>query len=525
MATEVQKRMAYLKKNHLTMWIALSHHRTHKNEKITFAYHQYLRDIFLDKAGYIVAKKATQGGYTEYLVGRALGEAIGGRGIFYVMPTFSLVSRFVKNRIDRTIENTPYYKNQIRDQQGKFSTSISLKHVGKGSIAFIGSNSSSGFTEFPADSLIIDELDECDQSSLSMAEERLSASKEPRIVKIGNPTIQEFGIDSEFLKSDRKEWNIQCQCGKWIKPDFFTHVVTEIENKEYVIIDEDWEPGSNKDIRMICHKCHKPLDRFGEGRWEAEAESPISGYHVSKLFSTNMKMARIVERFQEGLKDDSKMQRFYNGDLGIAYTAKGSKLDYELLNACKENYNMPSGSTLPCIMGADVGSVIHVKIGELLQDKRIRVVYIGTVNTEEDVMNLYRQYNCKVGCIDAMPEKRLSKRLASILRGMFVVYYGEVKVEKVNIDDKMVVVDRTATLDGVREAILTQQIILPKNADKLLPLRPDGASEYYYEMTTSVRVFDEDKQKYFWREGTAPDHYMHATNYMLIAKRMLMKVM
>ena len=525
MPSEIEKKMEYLKKNHTTMWIALSHHRTHKNEIITFDHHAYLRDIFLDKAGYIICKKATQGGYTEYLVARALGEAIPGRGIFYVMPTFSLVSRFVKNRIDRTIENTPYYKTQIKDQVGKYSTSISLKHIGKGSIAFIGSNSTSGFTEFPADSLIIDELDECDQTSLSMAEERLSASKEPRIIKIGNPTIQEFGIDSEFLKSDKKEWYIRCKCGTWVKPDFFVHVVVEVENKEYVILDEDWEPGSKKDINMICHKCHKPLDRFGEGRWQAEAESLISGYHVSKLFSTNMKMVRIVERFQDGLKDDSKMQRFYNGDLGLAYTAKGSKLDYELLNACKTNYSMPSTSTRPCVLGADVGTVIHVTIAELLPDKRLRVVYIGTVNTKEDVENLYRQYNCKVGCIDALPEKRLSKSLAFSLRGMFVVYYGEVKVEKVNLDDKVVTVDRTATLDGVREAILTQQILLPKNADKLAPLRPDGASEFYYEMTTSVRVFDEEKKKYFWREGNAPDHYQHSINYMLIAKRMLLKVL
>ena len=502
----------------------LIYHKTHKNARIRISDHLYLETIIKDKAENMCVKKSTQGGYTEFLIARALNEAIEGRGVFYVMPTFSLISRFVKNRIDRTIQNTPYYRNQIRDQEGKISTSMSLKHIGKGSIAFIGSNSTAGFTEFPADTLIIDELDECDQSALGMAEERLSASKSPRIIKIGNPSLQEFGIDSEFLKSDKKEWHIKCGCGEWIKPDFFVHVIEEVDNGDYIIRDESWTQDSNRDISMICHKCKKPLNRFDPGEWVSETESQTSGYHVSKLFSTNMKMQRIVERFQEGLKDDSKLQRFYNGDLGLAYTAKGSKLDYELLNACRADYIMPSTSTLPCVMGVDVGTVCNVIIAEISPDKRLRTVYIGEASEEQDIINLYRQYNCKVACIDAMPEKRMSKKLSSVLRGMFVVYYGDVKVEKINVNDKVIVVDRTATLDGVREAILLQTVILPKNADKLSPLRPDGASEFYYQMTTSVRVYDDEKQKYFWREGTSPDHFFHAMNYLLIAKRILIQV-
>ena len=523
--SETMKKLEFLRLHKPAMYLALKHHRTHKGEMVSFFKHEYLREFLMDDNPYICVKKSTQGGYTEILEVISIAKAITGRGVFYVMPTERLVSRFVKNRIDKSIAMTEYYRQQVKESGNKGAESVSLKHIGRGVIAYIPSNSTSAFTEFPADDLIIDELDECDQSNLSMADERLSHSKDPRIIKIGNPTIQEFGIDYEFLKSDRKEWHIRCRCKKWVKPEFFVNVVQEVENNDYVLCDDKWDENSTRDINMICQHCGKPLDKFGEGEWVAEnPKSRVSGYHVSKLFSTNMPLTKIVQRFQDGLKDDSKLQRFYNGDLGVAFTGKGSKLSYDLLNDCKADYTMPDKSSLPCVMGVDVGNVCHVKIGELQPDKKLRIVYIGTVSTEEDIMNLYRQYKCKVGCIDAMPERRMSKKLATVLRGMFTVYYGDVKVERISIDDKVVVVDRTSTLDGVREAVLTQQIILPKNADKLVPLRPDGVSEYYYEMCTSTRIYNEEKKRYAWVEGTAPDHFMHATNYMLIAKRILMKV-
>ena len=107
---------------------------------------------------------------------------------------------------------------------------------------------------------------------------------------------------------------------------------------------------------------------------------------------------------------------------------------------------------------------------------------------------------------------------------MYRVYYGaNVKKDTIDLKNKIITVDRTTSLDSTKETILTQSIILPANADKLLPLTKEGISSFYYQMTTSTRIFDEDKQVYKWVEGGQPDHWLHSLVYLTIARKILMK--
>jgi hypothetical protein len=255
------------------------------------------------------------------------------------------------------------------------------------------------------------------------------------------------------------------------------------------------------------------------------ADSDISGYHVNKLFAKNITVSELMKRFEDGLVDDTKLQRFYNGDLGVAFTSSGAKLNYEMLNACKGDYTMPNSCSRPCVMGIDVGNKLHTVIAEVLPDKTAKMVYIGMENDKEDIYDLCRRFNVKFGVIDSLPEKRLAKEICSRVKGMFRAFYGNVKVERVDVNHWVTMVDRTSSLDSVKEAILIKSLILPKNADKMEPLAENGMSQFYYEMCTSTRVFDEEKQTYNWAEGGNPDHFFHATNYMLIALRILIKAM
>jgi hypothetical protein len=507
-----------------SLFFALNYHRTHNNKRIRLnEKYAYLIDIYLDKSDYIVVKKSTQAGISEWLTVNVIEKCIAGRSIFYVLPTDSLASRFVRNRIDRTLSYSNYYKSVVNENKGnKYAESMFLKHIGKGTIAFCGSNAQNVFTEFPADDLFVDEMNMCNQDNLNMAWERLSASENKAIIKISNPTFEGVAIDEEYNKSDKKQWHIKCSsCGKWIIPDFFNHVVRHVEGNTYLLRDEDY--SGTGDIKPICHLCSKPYNRYTDnGKWITQRESKISGYQISKLFSTNVKISELVERFNDGLLNDTAMQRFYNGDLGLAYTSKGAKIDYDMLDACRQDYLMPSSCKNPCVMGIDVGTKLHVRIDELLADKT-KAVYIGTVTDIEDIIDLLRRYNVKAGCIDAMPERRLSKKICSLHKFFFMVYFGnDIKKETINPELRTLVVDRTSSLDNVKESILSQNIILPKNAKELSPLcPPDNVSEYYSNMTASVRVYDEKRQRYLWTEGNKPDHYMFAEVYKSLAKKLL----
>jgi hypothetical protein len=502
-----------------TLWLALYHHVTHKGERITFENHEYLRALYMDECPEKVVKKSTQCGVSEWLIAVANGKAgLKGMQIFYVLPDWLLHSRFVKNRYDTTTSKTPLYNLMVMAEQELSAyqkESLSLKKMGKGTIAFASSNSEAAFTEFPADMYIIDEWDECNPDNLAKADERLSHSDYRYKIKVGNPKIEECGIDAEFLKSDGKEWAIRCsRCGKYIFPDFFKHVVREVDNNVFVLRDNKFQRGMRRDIHAICHKCEKPFDRFIPGLWVRQRNSDISGYHISKMFSTKISMRELVALFDGGLINDFKMQRFYNGHLGLAYTSKGAKIDRDMLNECRTNYMMPDSVQAPCVIGIDVGQpFMHVIICQI-HPEHLRTVFIGTVREPEDIFDLAKKYNIMAGVIDAMPETRMARNISRRLKNMCICYYGGTKGENIQLRKKMITVDRTQALDAVKESVLTHDIILPANAQDI----PD----FYDQITVAVRVYDEEKEAYSWTEGTKPDHYHHALAYALLARRLLL---
>lgn len=508
----------YLRTNHNCIWLAAKYHRTHKNKPISFKGREFQKKIYLENSDYLVVKKSTQCGVSEWLMCNSFSKALRGRSIFYVLPTFALTTRFVRNRIDRTCQYSRFYQAVIQEGIKSQSESIMLKHFGAGSIAFVGSNTPGVFTEYPADDLIIDELDYCDQNNIEMGWERLSESEHKQEIRISNPTIEGFGIDAEYAMTTQFEWHIKCGCGEYIKPDFFKHVIREVDEGRFVIRDEDYK-RDGKDIRFICGKCGRAINRKGHGVWiPAYPGRSKKGYHISKLFSTHVKVKEIVDRFEKGLSNDTTMQRFYNGDLGVAYTAKGAKISTQMLDDCREEYVMkvPEAGAI-CIMGVDVGKLLNVRISQLLPDKRMKAVYIGEVTDAQDVIDLYNNYHVRLGIIDAEPETRMSKSLVAKLKNMFICYNRAVKKDTIDIYNKILTVDRTQMLDNTKEAIILKNIILPRNAHSI--------TNYYDQMTASTRIYDEKRQRYLWVEGSKADHYHHAESYGILARKLLVMLL
>lgn len=514
MTSQQIKTEQYLRKKHICIWLATKYHKTHKNKPITFTGREYQKKLYLEESDYIVVKKSTQCGISEWLMCKSFSKALRGRSIFYVLPTFSLTTRFVRNRIDRTCQYSRYYKAIITEGVKSQSESIMLKHFGLGSIAFVGSNTPGVFTEYPADDLIIDELDYCDQDNIQMGWERLSESEHKQEIRISNPTIEGFGIDTEYAETNQYEWFIKGDCGHWILPDFFKHVVREVDKGRYVIRDEKYERGEG-DVGLICDKCQKKIDRKGRGAWIPKYPGrQKKGYSISKLFSTNVEIEEIVDRFDKGLSNDTTMQRVYNADLGLAYTAPGAKITEKMLDDCKEDYVMqvPDKHAI-CLIGIDVGKIIHIRISQLLPDKRMKAVYIGEVREEREIIELYKLYNVKLGVIDAGPEMRMSKRIVSKLKNMFMCYFGSVKKDTIDIRNKIITVDRTSALDSVKEAVILQNLILPRNARSIV--------NYYDHMCASTRTYDEKRERYIWTEGSKDDHFLLAEAYGIQARKLL----
>jgi hypothetical protein len=503
-------------------WLAIKHHKTHKDKYLDFKKYSFQKQIYHDKNPYLVIIKSTQNGISEYLFVRAIAHAIRGMRVFYVLPTFELLKRAVDERYTKSVQNTDYYKALARAAREqmliKQSDSVRSKDIGLGNIAYVNSFSSIGFTEYAADEVIIDELDKCDQDNIAMAWERLSNSEYRFQAKISNPTYKGCGIDLEYDETDKKEYYCKCTAGHFVRPDWFKHVVEQTEDKRFIIRDPDFDWQSGKDIKMIC-ECGKPIDRNSQGEWVKTVNSPKSGYRLTKLFSGSVSIIELMDRFNKGLTNDTILQRFYNADLGEAFTAKGSKIDEEMIAKCVSDYR-PGYEEGLNIIGIDVGSYYNYVISQMQANGKIKVLTVGEVKDTKELTRIMKEYKIKVGVIDALPETREAKKISNMFPLVYLCYYGQGKSDSINMINKVITVQRTSALDAVKEAILTNTILYPIN---IL-----GDKTFLKQMTAAVRVFNADKKQgsqkgaYEWVEGNQPDHYFHALAYNLIARRLVL---
>jgi hypothetical protein len=525
-------------------WISHFIHRTHKNEVLDFEAHPYLVLLYqipdMMAKGIVssfVAKKGTQAGVSEWAIWLEITLAIKGLRTFHVMPTYDLVSRFVRERVDRTVDYTPLYSAYMRHEQVKAdqagrsrAQSVSLKQFGKGTVAYVGSNSVAGFKEFVADVGIIDEEDECDQDNLNKVVERMAHSKYRWDIRLGNPSIPKKGITNSFAKSSKHFWTLRCDRGHPIILDEFKHLVRDEGEGNYRVLDPDWEPNGGHEARCICDKCGAPVNRKGIGEWVPEnteaAKAGHWGMHFSKLFTGYVTTNELLQRLDDGTKDEEKKKAHINGDLGLEYMPKGAMIDAEMLNACMEDYTMPASNTEPglTLAGIDVGTRFNVWIARLvnsIHQVRLKSLCItDEIREISDLMALLQRYRVNVGVMDAMPETRLTKVICSRFRGFFACFYAQGDVSKKDsLMQKVLTVGRTAAIDQAKEAVQSQFIMLPVNAPTIPNL--------YEQVGNSVRVYDPEayggKGAWKWEE-TGPDHFLHALTYLILARNMAAKL-
>jgi hypothetical protein len=186
----------------------------------------------------------------------------------------------------------------------------------------------------------------------------------------------------------------------------------------------------------------------------------------------------------------------------------------------------------PCAAGVDVRyNSWDVIIAQVVEGgpkvggmKVTRPVFIGKVKDEQQVLFLFRQYNTRFFCIDAMPEKTLSKRVCENAAKHGIVgwrsEYNTSPLSQVAVTENMVErilkLDRLLTLDYVQMAFQTgMSIIIPQNFRDIHASEGGGFAK---EMTNATRIPIEwqGKETYTWQK-TGSDHSLHAMNMLFVA--------
>lgn len=522
---------------------AVDHHVNTRGEPMDFDHYPHIRDLYNTIAPVVVLQGSVQSFKSEWAIIDHFACASLGLSVFFVLPKYDMRTTFVQNRVNRCVESVEEYRRLIRDG---FFDSVSLKNFGRGSIKYVGSNVLADFKEFPADVLVVEEVDECDQDNVEYALDRLRASLYQFRRYLGNPRVRGRGINAMFLLSDQREWFVPCTvCGDFHKLDWFDVVVKTNYDASgqvigYQLRDEAWEPGCRRDVRCVCPSCGGEVERASpSGEWRPmNPGTEMEGYHISMLCSPLNSVAGMWARFQRALDDPLRLQQFYNSDLGLPYSAAGNRITAELLDVCSESpvitpyrFDIPDerrGHIVgdchpgPCSMGVDVGGNFDVSISTVDRGRRISV-YLGKIKPSiDELVELILRYNVEKCVMDSQPEITLAREFqdSAPCDVWLCRFRGEGKEARraYQLSERIILCDRTEVMDRAYGQIRRGVRVVPTNYAALM----DGA--FSREMCGPVReaVLDErGNTKFIWAKCI--DHQRLADAYDLLASDLVIE--
>lgn len=236
-----------------------------------------LQQIYANDHDFLVVRKPSQVGITEFNINLALWAAdtgYGGRGVvLYLLPTQEMADRISQTRVGKAITESPYLRRRATPDAGvaRAPANVHRRTIGPGVIYFTGTENETQYSGIDADVVILDEFDLMSEDVLSIAQARLRSSRSPRIVVTSTPTIQDFGVTHLFDESDQRHYELRCPgCESWQEPQFPDGV--------------DWDR-----MQVICRVCGVGLDPRGEGRWFPgdPSNEKIRGYQLNRLILPN----------------------------------------------------------------------------------------------------------------------------------------------------------------------------------------------------------------------------------------------
>ena len=513
---------------------AFTCHRNSCGEKLTFSpEHAATKWFYLNAHNIqnLAVKKSVQCGISEFGICENMYDAERGLALFTVLPNENNVKGYIQLRINSLVDGSdnasPYYSSLIGN-----TDQVHLKLFGKGRLKTVASNAKANFKEYPADKYIIEELDECDQDNIQLAEGRISNSKYKIRRIFSNPSVCDYGIDEVYQKGTQEKWFVKCtHCNEWQNPDWFDNFVAQTGDETYEVRDiQDTHPNeihtklglihfkSPDNPQPMCIKCGRPIAARGPGEYVAEhPDRNWRTFEISKLVSPQNTYFELMSFWFEACGDYSRLQWFYNEVLGLAFTQPGARLSDEMMDACITGYSCQGAQGHPVIAGMDVGSRNRIIIADAreCQDKP-RIIH-ASLCSFADAEFFMNHYNIDFLVVDALPETQKAKELRDKFPGrVWLCYYSETqkepKLTESGPDGEVycrIDVARTESLDASHATILRREIEFPAAASAL------AEGLFYTEMKGTTRIFNEDKGRFEWTKGQ--DHFRHSYNYMTLA--------
>jgi len=169
-------------------------------------------------------------------------------------------------------------------------------------------------------------------------------------------------------------------------------------------------------------------------------------------------------------------------------------------------------------MGVDVGQpLLYVEICDHPKEGYRRVVWAGTVKEFEELHTIIAMFGVKWAVVDMFPETRKAQEFQEAMKGKCKVwlcrYPPAPQAEAIKVDEerKIIVADRTQTMDDYVADIYNQKVLLPANAGTLV------GGDFYRQLCAPTRIYEDPPGCYRWVEQGQADDFFHAGSYEKMA--------
>lgn len=471
--------------------------------------HEPLREIYASPLHpHEVFRKAAQLGISTYSLVKSFYKGIRhGQTTGYYFPTDDDIDDFVADRADPMVDNS---ETLTALKSHRLTDNLGLKQFGKFSIYFRGVYTKRKVKSISLDHVVKDEVDEANQENLKFADDRMLHSEDPAITELSQPSIDDYGIDESFKKTDSRYWAVRCGCGNYNFPDktFPDCLMTRGDTTYYG-----------------CIKCGKKLN-MNDGLWVpefAERSKDMKGYHLSHLIFNHLTPAQVKKKKESAVSTIEK-KNFAISILGFPFSTANSKpVTEEVLRTAQRPYQISPASNFS-FFGMDVGDKCHIVFAHP-RDGRLRVHYFAefAADDEQGIIDLIKRQGAYCGVIDAMPYKTMAKRIARAFPGRVFINYYRGETQKTGEEGEggmavpKVTVNRDESLDETTDALREGRIELP---DQKLMNALDSAKYDVFKSQLKMlikEIVDNQGVGEIHYKKLVPNHYGMATNYMRIA--------
>ncbi|MBK1719205.1 phage terminase large subunit family protein [Thiocystis violacea] len=274
--------------------------------------------------------------------------------VLVVLPTLEVRKRWVKQRLDPLLNETPVLRSLFDNRRRRDSSnSEDMKDFPGGLLVLGGANSPASLASMPIKYVICDEVDRfpweagVEGDPLGLIDERTKTFPRRKVLLVSTPTVAGLSrIDDEYQASDQREYHVPCpHCGqfqvlRWTHPD--------------------GEPGliHNKLTGAVYYRCvhcqerieeHHKTTMLAAGQWRPRhPDRPVRGYTLSGLYSPiglGFTWAELWAKWEEAHGDTARLKRFINTTLGEVWEEQGDSVDPVGLIGKLEDYPaaLPTG--------------------------------------------------------------------------------------------------------------------------------------------------------------------------------------